>query len=205
MLREIFRERQHIANIAGGYLPSPTLLRNTTTTTTTTTNDHIITKQQIRRLQKLAERIPVKRQRPVGLRGRMAGGDDMFLDFDIDEKDVSPQPPPAAAAGSDVHLPNERRPCSSSSFPVSIWLCRFVLLVPCTAPAWRFWHICTAWKEGTSTKNSCAARAKGEGCLRGCPFKIGAVFPFRGGGARFAVTTDSASLLVLLCVRHRAG
>lgn len=46
----------------------------------------------------------MKRQRPAGYRGRLAGAADMFLDFDIDEKDVPPQPPPAAAAGSDVHL-----------------------------------------------------------------------------------------------------
>eukprot|EP00903_Cladosiphon_okamuranus_P019885 g18277.t1 len=50
---------------------------------------------------KLAERIPLKRHRPAGLPGKVAGSDDMFLDFDIQEREV-PRHPPSGA--NEVHL-----------------------------------------------------------------------------------------------------
>ncbi|CAN0264643.1 unnamed protein product [Ectocarpus sp. 4 AP-2014] len=50
---------------------------------------------------KLAQCIPLKRQRPEGLIGRMAGSDDMYLDFDIDETTVPLEPPNGV---SDVQL-----------------------------------------------------------------------------------------------------
>ncbi|CAM9797550.1 unnamed protein product, partial [Ectocarpus sp. 6 AP-2014] len=49
----------------------------------------------------LAQCIPLKRQRPEGLIGRMAGSDDMYLDFDIDETTVPLEPPQGV---SDVQL-----------------------------------------------------------------------------------------------------
>ncbi|CAN0205010.1 unnamed protein product, partial [Scytosiphon promiscuus] len=52
---------------------------------------------------KLAERIPLKRQRPAGYVGQMAGSDEMFLDYDIDETTVPPEPPDEAKA-NEVHL-----------------------------------------------------------------------------------------------------
>eukprot|EP00752_Nemacystus_decipiens_P009024 g8055.t1 len=50
---------------------------------------------------KLAERIPLKRHRPAGLCGKVAGSDDMFLDFDIEEAEVPRRPPDG---GNEVHL-----------------------------------------------------------------------------------------------------